>query len=202
MITDLNFLIQSFKECPIIWKKDYPYFVHPLTDGALPIDPMLITKTSAELTRLIQQDVTHSNLDMIIAPEAMALPIATLVSLRMDRPFVIGRKRKYSLPDEIEIKQVTGYSQNLMYINSIRPWMKVIILDDVVSTGGTITAITDALENIGVKVLGSYVIAEKDDACKNLQDAGYNVKSLVKIEMGPKGIKSVTPNKFGTRLTK
>jgi adenine phosphoribosyltransferase len=193
---DLTFLVDSFKVCPIIYKgeKDYPYFIHPLTDGALPISPMLLSRTSAELTRLIEQDVTHSKFDMIIAPEAMALPIASMVSLRMDRPFVIVRKRKYDLPGEIVIKQVTGYSENLMYINSIKPWMKVIIIDDVVSTGGTITAITNALENIGVKVFGSYVIAEKFNACKNLQDQGYNVKSLVSIEMGPKGIKSLKPS--------
>lgn len=193
---NLQFLIDSIKESPIINKNGYNYFVHALTDGALPIDPEILFKTARRLQELIERDVTHSNLDYIIAPEAMALPIATVVSTLMDRPYVVARKRKYGLPGEIEVHQITGYSESLMYINSVRNILRgVIIIDDVVSTGGTLTAIIDALENNNINVLGSYTIIEKDGAAKRLRDQGYNVKSLVNVVMGKDCISNIIASK-------
>jgi len=188
---NLQFLIDSIKESPIINKNGYNYFVHALTDGALPIDPEILFKTARRLQELIERDVTHSNLDFIIAPEAMALPIATVVSTLMDRPYVVARKRKYGLPGELEVHQQTGYSESTMYINSIKPGRNVIIIDDVVSTGGTISVIVDTLESNHINVIGSYTIIEKDGAAERLRDQGYNVKSLVNVIMGTNSIETI-----------
>ena len=192
---NLQFLIDSIKESPIINKNGYNYFVHSLSDGALPIDPEILFKTARRLQELIERDVTHSNLDFIIAPEAMALPIATVASQLLDRPYVVARKRQYGLLGELTVHQVTGYSESLMYINSIKPGHKVIIIDDVVSTGGTLKAIIDVLKANNINVIGSYTIIEKDGAAKRLRDQGYNVKSLVNVVMGKDCIKEVIQSK-------
>ena len=124
----------------------------------------------------------------------MALPIATMVSDMLNKPFIVARKRKYGLPGELEVHQVTGYSESLMYINSITSNRNVIIIDDVVSTGGTISAIIDTLENHHINVLGSYVIIEKNGAAKTLRNKGYNVNSLVNVVMGKDRIENVIPS--------
>jgi adenine phosphoribosyltransferase len=191
----LNFLVESIKNSPIIKKGLYSYFVHPFTDGALPIEPEKLFKTANRLCDIIEIDINPSNIDYIIAPEAMALPIATIASDMLDIPCIVARKRQYGLPGELTIHQVTGYSESLMYINSLKPGHKVIIIDDVVSTGGTLKAIIDVLKANNINVIGSYTIIEKDGAAKRLRDQGYNVKSLVNVVMGKDCIKEVIPSK-------
>ncbi len=188
----IQFLIDSIKQAPVILKGSYGYFIHPLTDGALPIEPNFLFKVSRKLYNLIKNDGNLPTIDLIIAPEAMALPVATLVSSFMEVPYVIARKRKYGLIGEIEISQQTGYSKNLMYVNGVKPGDNVIIIDDVVSTGGTLKALIDNLEFNGINVLGSYTIIEKNRASIELRKSGYVVKSLVNVVMGKDCIVDIT----------
>lgn len=192
-MTSLQFLIDSIKRAPVIIKdNNYAYFIHSITDGALPIYPEFLFKVSRTLYNAIRDDGNIPNTDLIIAPEAMALPVATLVSSFMEVPYVIARKRKYGLPGEIEISQQTGYSKNLMYVNSVKSGDNVIIIDDVVSTGGTLKALIDSLKSRGINVIDSYTIIEKDRVSVKLREAGYNVKSLVNVVMGKECIKDIT----------
>ena len=87
-----------------------------------------------ELTDII---IKHVNLDIdkIVAIEAMGIHLATALSLATDIPFVIIRKRQYGLEDEIEIHQKTGYGSSNLYINDLNAGEKILLIDDVVSTG-------------------------------------------------------------------
>lgn len=194
---NIEFLAESFKQSTIIKKGEYNYFIHPFTDGALPIDPHFLKEVCIELIKKIRNDVSEYPLDewlpdIMLAPEAMGLPIAAIIGELSGTPWVVIRKRKYDLPGEIEIQQTTGYSKNAMYINSVNPGQNVIIVDDVVSTGGTLKAIINALREHNVNIIGTYVIAEKDSATERLKSEGYDVKALINIDMGPNGINNVT----------
>lgn len=192
---EMQFLIDVIKQSPVMLKGGYPYFypyfIFSLTDGALPIKPKMLYRTAQLICNMIIDDDIYK-IDYIIAPEAMAIPIATMVSYLVNNtPFVVARKRKYELTGEIEVHQITGYSESLMYINSIKPGHRVIIIDDVVSTGGTLKAIIDALRLNNITVLGSYTIIEKDGAAKKLREQGYDVRSLVNVIMGKDNINNV-----------
>ena len=187
----LQFLIDSFKECPIVDKNGYKYFVHPLTDGAIPIDPSLLIMATHELLHLIRSKVNLDDVDYILAPEAMGLPIATTLGNRTGKPWLVIRKRKYGLTRELEIHQKTGYSESKMYINGVRPNSRVIIIDDVVSTGGTISAISDVLKANGINLLGSFTLFEKNSAT----ESNDGIHSLVNIITDKSGIREVKLSK-------
>ena len=68
----------------------------------------------------------------------MGLPLTAPLSVRTGVPLVIGRKRSYGLDGEVVIDQATGYSKQPMYLNDIAPGERLAIVDDVLSTGGTI----------------------------------------------------------------
>lgn len=186
-------LINSFYNCPIVMKGNYPYFVHPLTDGAIPIEPKLLKSTSVHIINKIYETIQNTHIDLILAPEAMALPVTTLVADNLNIPWVVIRKRQYNLLGEIHLFQKTGYSHNDMYINGVKPGNNVIIIDDIVSTGGTLKGIIHSLKTLNVNVLGSYVIAEKNNATDYLRKEGYIIHALVNIIMGHSGIDSVEP---------
>jgi adenine phosphoribosyltransferase len=88
------------------------------------------------------------------------------------------RKREYRLPGEIVIDQATGYSNGKLYVNGIGQGDRVVIVDDVISTGGTIRALLPALDRAGAEVV---------DICFAIQrgspSIGRPYKSLVRIEV-------------------
>ena len=67
------------------------------------------------------------------------MPLALMLSLQLGIPFTIIRKREYGLPGEVSIEQVTGYSKSKMYVNGLKKSDRVVIVDDVLSTGGDFT---------------------------------------------------------------
>ena len=141
-------LANSLLTCPIVKKGEYHYFVHPITDGIPDIDPGLLREIAVGMIRLL--DLT--NVKYIVTAEAMGIPIATAISLMTDIPVNIIRKRMYGLPGECDVCQVTGYSKGEMYINGISPGDRIVIVDDVISTGGTMNGIIEALQSIGAEI--------------------------------------------------
>ena len=176
----LQRLHDSTQECPVTWKGEYCYFIHPLTDG--------VPRQSASLLRdardLVLEMVDWTKVDIILGIEAMGLPLASTLSLATEIPLVIARKRPYGLPGEIAVNQETGYSKGTIYLNDIREGERVFIVDDVVSTGGTLEAMLKAVEWAGAEVADVVIVFEKGDGMADLQ-ARYDwpMRSLMRVEM-------------------
>ena len=146
----IEHLIESLLNCPIVKKGEYNYFVHPITDGIPHIDPVVLREVAVGMIRLLDlKDVRY-----IVAAEAMAIPIGTAISLMTDIPLNIIRKRSYGLPGEQVVAQQTGYSIGQMYINGLSRGDRVVIVDDVISTGGTVNGILQTFREMGVEVAG------------------------------------------------
>ncbi len=179
----LDILQESLRKAPIIKRGDYPYFIHPVTDGVPSMDPGLIAEVTEHIAGIIDPDI-----DKILSIEAMGIPLATALSLKLGIPFSIVRKRKYELEGEIKLSQSTGYSKGELYINDIRKGDRLLVVDDVISTGGTLKALLQALENIGASVLDVIVVIGRGDGVKQLHEMGFNVRTLVDIDVSESGV--------------
>jgi len=171
-------LRQSLLDTPITEKDGYQYFVHPISDGV----PMLEPELLREITVRIIQEVDLEGVDKIVTPAAMGIHISTAVSLSTDIPVAIIRKRSYGLDGEVSLSQVTGYSESEMYINDVEAGDRVLVLDDVLSTGGTMTAILDALSEMGAEVADVLAVIKKVGP-NELDDTDYEVKTLINIDV-------------------
>jgi adenine phosphoribosyltransferase len=100
-----------------------------------------------------------------------------------DIPLVVVRKRQYGLDGEVALSQVTGYSENEMYVNDVYPDDDVLVLDDVLSTGGTLAAITGALEEIGANIVDIVAVIRKVGGENALENTGYEATSLVDVDV-------------------
>ena len=89
-------------------------------------------------------------------------------------PFTIIRKRSYGLPDEVSVEQVTGYSESKLYINGLNKGDKIVIVDDVLSTGGTLSAVLSVLKKMGVIVKGVFIAVDKGNIAGKIADE-YNI---------------------------
>ena len=171
-------LKQSLLEAPIIEKNGYHYFVHPISDGIPVLEPGLLREIVIKIIRKADLETV----DKIVTPAAMGIHISTAVSLMTDIPLVVIRKRQYGLDGEVALSQQTGYSENEMYINHVYEGDRVLLLDDVLSTGGTMKAVTEALEYIGADVVDVVAVIKKVGA-NELDGSGYDVKTLINVDV-------------------
>ena len=123
-------------------------------------------------------------IDIILGIEAMGLPLASTLSLSTGKPLVIARKRAYGLPGEIAVDQETGYSKGTIYLNDIHEGERVFVVDDVVSTGGTLEALLKAVEWAGATVADVVVVFEKNEGMQDLlKRYDWPIRSLMRVEM-------------------
>ncbi len=172
-------LTESLLDAPIVEKEGYHYFVHPISDGV----PMLRPELLREIVIGIIRKAELEDVDKIVTPAAMGIHISTAVSLMTDIPLVVVRKRQYGLEGEVALSQVTGYSENEMFVNDVHAGDRVLVLDDVLSTGGTLAALTGALEEIGADVADIVCVIRKTDGENRLSEAGYEAKTLVNVRV-------------------
>ena len=181
MSESLHRLKESLLAATIIWKGEYPYFIHPLTDGVPRLNPSVLTA----VVEIIETSVEWQSIDLIVGIEAMGLPLTSPLSMRNNRPQVVVRKRSYGLEGEVAIDQSTGYSKGTMYLNAIKENERVLIVDDVLSTGGTLDAIIQGVEAIGADIQSVIVVVEKGPGLQKLQKKYPHIKisSIVRLEM-------------------
>jgi adenine phosphoribosyltransferase len=173
----LDKLVESLETCPIVKRGDYNYFIHPITDGVPIVDPELLRDVCTAMIKVL--DLT--GVEKIVVVEAMGIHIGSVLSTMTDIPMTIMRKREYKLPGEIAVHQTTGYSKGELYLNGVYKGDRVVIIDDVISTGGTMRALLKALEIAGAEIVDICIAIQRGDP-----DIGRPYKSLVKIEVTEK----------------
>ena len=181
IMNEIDILKQSLINAPIIWKGDYPYFIHPITDGVPRLEPDVL-KAVIELSVPL---INWQSVDLILGIEAMGLPLMAPLSMRTGIPMVIARKRQYGLTGEIEINQETGYSKGSIFLNDIKQGENLVIIDDVLSTGGTIRSVIEGVKKTGAVIQNIVVVVEKGPGMATLQKDYPEIRfdSLVKLEM-------------------
>ena len=177
----LKVLQDSLRGAPIIWKGEYPYFIHPISDG--------IPRMEAEVLRatrdLIVSMVDWSQIDLIVSVEAMGLPLLAAVGEATGKPTVVIRKRSYGMEGEVRVDVSTGYSSSTAYINDISPGERLLIVDDVISTGGTLEPLLESLEGMGAILQDVIVAIEKGEGRVRLSEERpeWPIRTLSRIDI-------------------
>jgi len=177
----LSVLQDSLRDSPIIWKGDYPYFIHPISDGIPRMDADVLRATRD----LIVEMVDWSKVDLVVSVEAMGLPLLAAVGDATGKPTVVIRKRQYGMEGEVRVDVATGYSQSTTYINDIKPGERILIVDDVISTGSTLEPILATLEEMGVILQDIVIAIEKGEGRARLakKRPDWPIRTLARIDI-------------------
>jgi len=170
----LKKLVTSLETCPMVKRGEYNYFIHPVSDGVPLVEPDLLREVGCAMVKVLDLE----RVDKIVVAEAMGIHIGTVLSLMTGIPMNIVRKREYKLPGEVAVHQTTGYSKGELYLNGLYGGDRVVIIDDVISTGGTARALLSALGQIGVEVVDICFVIQR-----GRPDIGRAYKSLTSIEV-------------------
>ena len=123
--------------------------------------------------------------DKVAAIESRGFVFASTVSYNLRKPFILLRKKNklpadtYSVDFELEYGQATIE----VHKDSIEKNEKILIIDDLIATGGTAEAAAKLVEISGGKVAGFIFVINLFDLPgeKLLQNKGYLTKSLIEF---------------------
>ena len=119
--------------------------------------------------------------DVIVGPDARGFLFGTPLAMQLNKPFVMVRKPG-KLPGEVDsISYDLEYGSNTLEIikGMIKPGQKVVIVDDLLATGGTSEAIVKLIEKQGGIVLRSLFVIELA-FLNGKENISSEVKSLIK----------------------
>lgn len=110
----------------------------------------------------MQDKIKDIDFDVVVGPESRGFIFGTPIAYNNRKPFVLIRK-KGKLPREtvsISYELEYGQAEIEMHKDSIRPGQKVLIVDDLIATGGTTQAMIQLIESLGGEVAGIVVLIE------------------------------------------
>jgi len=123
--------------------------------------------------------------DKIAAIESRGFIFASTISYQLEKPFILLRK-KNKLPAEVhsvDFELEYGTATIEIHKDSINKGEKVLIIDDLIATGGTAEAAAKIVEISGGKVAGFIFVINLFDLPGNnlLKKKGYKTESLVEF---------------------
>jgi adenine phosphoribosyltransferase len=120
--------------------------------------------------------------DAVVGPESRGFIFGVPVAYNLKKSFIPVRK-KGKLPCEtIERTYDLEYGTATieMHKDAIKPGQKVVIVDDLIATGGTIEAITKLVEELGGEVVKIVFLMELEGLNGREKLQGYDVDSVIK----------------------
>lgn len=129
----------------------------------------------------MQDLVKDLDYDVVVGPESRGFIFGTPIAYNNHKPFVLIRK-KGKLPCEtvsVEYDLEYGTATIEMHKDSIKPGQKVLIVDDLIATGGTTEAMIKLIESLGGEVVGVVVLMELAGLNGREKISGYRLDSAI-----------------------
>ncbi|MEE1517871.1 MAG: adenine phosphoribosyltransferase [Lachnospiraceae bacterium] len=130
---------------------------------------------------LMQEKIKDLEFDVVVGPESRGFIFGVPIAYNLHKPFVPVRK-KGKLPCEtisMEYDLEYGTATIEIHKDAIKPGQKVLIVDDLMATGGTIEAIIKLITELGGEVVGSVFLMELAGLEGRKKLEGQNVQSVI-----------------------
>ena len=128
--------------------------------------------------------VEDLDFNVVAGAEARGFIFGTVVAYKRHKSFVLIRKKGKLPCDTVEATYDLEYGTATieMHRDAIKPGDRVLIVDDLIATGGTIKAMIDLVEQCGGVVAGVLVLMELKGLQGREHLAGYRVDSALAYE--------------------
>ena len=121
--------------------------------------------------------------DLIAAPESRGFVFGSALAYMMNKGFVPIRKKGKLPYKTVDISYELEYGTDIveMHIDAVKSGQKVVIVDDLLATGGTTNSNIKLVERLGGKVVGIQYFIELSSLKGREKFNGYSIKSVVKF---------------------
>ena len=132
----------------------------------------------------MQECLKSMEFDVVVAPEARGFIFGVPIAYNMAKPFVPVRKKGKLPAETIEEEYALEYGTATIEIHkdAISKGQKVVVIDDLLATGGTLQAIIKLVERLGGEVVKVCCLIELPElnGRNNLKD--YDVSSIITFD--------------------
>ncbi len=141
------------------------------------LDPEGLENTIDALT----EKCRGMNIDTVIGVESRGFIFAAPLAYQLGAGFIPVRKPKKLPAEKVSISYDLEYGQDTleMHTDAVGEGHSVLIVDDLLATGGTAKAVVDLVESVGGKVAGLLFVVELDFLGGRAKFEGHNVQSLI-----------------------
>lgn len=132
----------------------------------------------------MQEKIKDLDFDVVVGPESRGFIFGTPIAYNLKKPFVLIRK-KGKLPCETvseEYQLEYGTATIEMHKDAILPGQRILIVDDLIATGGTTEAMIHLIESLGGKVVGIVVLIELAGLKGREKLADYRLEAAISYE--------------------
>ena len=144
--------------------KESDYYINVKKLSTNPRALSLIARLMAEETR--KRGITF---DRVAGPELGAVPIATALSLEAERPLVIVRKKP------------KGHGTGSQLEGDVKPGDRVLLVEDVTTTGGSVLRAAEVLEKAGAEIAAIMVVVDREEGAEEAIGKKYAFIPLVRV---------------------
>ncbi len=132
----------------------------------------------------LQAAVEDVDFDIIAGAEARGFIFGMPLAYNMHKPFIPVRKKgklpRATICEEYALEY--GTAEIEIHKDDIKPGQKVVLIDDLLATGGTLKAAANLIERAGAEVVKIIVIIELAGLNGRAVLEGYDVESLICYE--------------------
>ena len=130
----------------------------------------------------IAEAAAEFEFDIIAGPESRGFIFGTPLAYKLEKGFVPVRKKGKLPYKTIQKSYDLEYGSDIIeiHIDAIKKGERVLIIDDLLATGGTARAIVDLIEEAGGVVVGVVCLIELESLNGRKLFDGYEVRSLLK----------------------
>lgn len=130
---------------------------------------------------LMQEKLEGLEFDAIVGPESRGFIFGVPIAYNLHKPFIPIRK-KGKLPREtasIQYELEYGTAELEIHRDAIKEGMKVVIIDDLMATGGTNEAMIRLIEGLGGEVVRAVFLMELAGLNGRKRLEGYDIDSVI-----------------------
>ncbi|MEG1547157.1 MAG: adenine phosphoribosyltransferase [Clostridia bacterium] len=161
--------------------RNIPDFPKP---GILFRDITTLLKDSAAYRQMVDHIVKSLegiDVDIVVGPEARGFVIGSALAYALGAGFVLARKPGKLPYETIAYEYALEYGKDKLEIHtdSIKPGQHVVVVDDLLATGGTALATIRLVEQAGGEVVAARFAIELSDLDGRAVLGGYNVDAVI-----------------------
>ena len=133
---------------------------------------------------LIQEKLQGIDFDVVVGTESRGFIFGVPVAYNLYKSFVPVRKKGKLPCDTVSMRYELEYgtAEIEMHKDSIKPGQRVVVIDDLIATGGTVEAAIKLIEDLGGQVVKVIFLMELAGLKGRERLKGYDVESVIRYE--------------------
>lgn len=181
MIKMKKYLLEdSFHNQKLVDIQGKNFIINELTEQIPATTPELLKHTAERIIEL----ANFNNVNKIVGEEEKGGILVAAVSMLTNIPFGLARWYPSGLPGQIMVNFSCEYTEGNIYLNGVNKGDRVIIVDDVISTGGTMIALINAIQQAGAEIVDIIVAVDKEEykGIEHIKEVtGLKTKSVISV---------------------